>query len=407
MTENYALTHPASHLMPAMTLAEATERFQAVVQFTREIMHAGTDYGVIEGTDKPTLLKPGAEKLTTFFGLTVRYELIEAEQDWSGTAHDDEPFFYYWFRCGLSRGDFLIAEADGSCNSWETKYRYRQASRKCPRCMKATIIKGREEYGGGWLCWTKKGGCGAKFPDGDPLIETQETGRVPNPNPADIVNTIKKMAQKRALVAATLLAVNASEFFTQDLEDLGAAVVDAEYTVVEDPAPNPGPKPAPKQAPPTRPSPSAPNGKTNGKTNGNGNRPYTATRVRHTVRALSRWQKVAEPDFADAQRLVDGEPITEKQEQAVACLLSKAVVRNGMKQAEIDKARYDVMHYLVAVRSTKTLTKLEASALIKWLAAAENDVSDVNPFARGEVASILAAQAVDEGQQELPFTDPE
>jgi hypothetical protein len=33
------------------------------------------------------------------------------------------------------------------------------------------------------------------------------------------VNTIQKMAQKRALIAATLLAVNGSEFFTQDIED--------------------------------------------------------------------------------------------------------------------------------------------------------------------------------------------
>jgi hypothetical protein len=34
-----------------------------------------------------------------------------------------------------------------------------------------------------------------------------------------VVNTIQKMAQKRALVAATLIATSASEFFTQDVED--------------------------------------------------------------------------------------------------------------------------------------------------------------------------------------------
>ena len=43
--------------------------------------------------------------------------------------------------------------------------------------------------------------------------------RVPNPDIADVVNTIQKMAQKRALVAATLIATSASEFFTQDVED--------------------------------------------------------------------------------------------------------------------------------------------------------------------------------------------
>jgi hypothetical protein len=43
--------------------------------------------------------------------------------------------------------------------------------------------------------------------------------RVPNPDVADVVNTIQKMAQKRALVAATLIATSASEFYTQDVED--------------------------------------------------------------------------------------------------------------------------------------------------------------------------------------------
>ena len=46
--------------------------------------------------------------------------------------------------------------------------------------------------------------------------------RIPNPDIADLVNTIQKMAQKRALVAATLIATSASEFFTQDVEDIPA-----------------------------------------------------------------------------------------------------------------------------------------------------------------------------------------
>jgi hypothetical protein len=44
--------------------------------------------------------------------------------------------------------------------------------------------------------------------------------RVPNEDVCDQVNTIIKMAQKRALVAVTLLGTNASELFTQDVEDL-------------------------------------------------------------------------------------------------------------------------------------------------------------------------------------------
>src|ERR1039458_4154129 len=50
--------------------------------------------------------------------------------------------------------------------------------------------------------------------------------RIPNPDGADVVNTIQKMAQKRALVAATLIATSASEFFTQDVEDAYLSNVD-------------------------------------------------------------------------------------------------------------------------------------------------------------------------------------
>jgi len=228
MTETGLTIHQASHLMPAMSMADAAERFNQLATFTKTIMREGIDYGVIPGTEKPTLYKPGAEKLTTFFGLSVRYDTIERTEDWTGKDHGGEPFFYYWFRCQLWRGELMIAAADGSCNSWETKYRYRWADRVCPNCQNTTIIKGKEEYGGGWLCWQKRGGCGSKWKDGDPAIEQQELGRIPNPDPADIANTILKMAQKRALVAATLLAVNASEYYTQDLEDLA---IEASFTV--------------------------------------------------------------------------------------------------------------------------------------------------------------------------------
>ena len=208
-----------SQFMPAMSIELAVERYNTITEFVSRVLRRDVDYGMIPGTDKLTLLKPGAEKLTTFFGLSTRFQLLERIEDWTGEDHGGEPFFYYLYRCQLSRGDLLVAEADGSCNSRETKYRYREAQRVCPECGQAAIIKGKEEYGGGWLCFRKKGGCGAKFPNGDAVIESQQTGRVPNAEIADQVNTIQKMGQKRSLIAATLLAVNASEFFTQDVED--------------------------------------------------------------------------------------------------------------------------------------------------------------------------------------------
>ena len=111
-------------------------------------MREGVDYGVIPGTDKPTLLKPGAEKLCTLFGLTSRFEIIRSAEDWTGADHNGEPFFFYLYRCRLHRGDMIIAEGDGSANSWEQKYRYREAHRKCPQCGEAAIIRGKQEYGG-------------------------------------------------------------------------------------------------------------------------------------------------------------------------------------------------------------------------------------------------------------------
>jgi hypothetical protein len=206
--------------MPALSIQQAVERFNSVVEFVRTVMREGVDYGRIPGTDKPTLLKPGAEKLCTLFGLSSRFQLIRWVEDWTGSEHKGEPFFYYLYRCQLLRGDLVITEGDGSCNSFEQKYRYRDAQRKCPVCGQAAIIRGKEEYGGGHLCFRKKGGCGAKFDADDPRITSQPAGRVPNENIADQVNTIQKMAQKRAIIAATLLAVNGSEFFTQDTEDM-------------------------------------------------------------------------------------------------------------------------------------------------------------------------------------------
>jgi hypothetical protein len=148
----------------------------------------------------------------------------------------------------------LVASADGSCNSWEKKYRYRQAERVCPDCKKATIIKGKTEYGGGWVCFTKKGGCGSRFDDGAQVIEGQQTGQTLNPDVAEQVNTILKMAQKRALIAATLIATGASDYFTQDMEDF----IQGEFTEVRQPAPAATVAPVPPTGNAVPPPPPAP-----------------------------------------------------------------------------------------------------------------------------------------------------
>lgn len=248
MTEQNAIvTSNSAFLAPAIDVRGAIARYEAFNQFIGAMLKEGTDYGKVPGSDKPTLLKPGAEKLSSFFGLSPRFITVEKVEDWTGEQHGGEPFFYYRYKCQLYRGDNLIAEGEGSCNSWEKKYRYRQSERTCPTCGKSTIIKGKAEYGGGWVCFARKGGCGAKFKDTDPAIVNQVTGQIKNPDPADIVNTIQKMAQKRALVAPVLLATNASERFTQDIEDF---VPDAEWTSTPT-----EPQHQPTQNAPTQPEP--------------------------------------------------------------------------------------------------------------------------------------------------------
>lgn len=217
--------------MPVMGNKQALQRYQSFKEFVEGVLKKGVDYGVIPGASKPSLQKPGAEKLATFFGLAPVFEDVVAVEDWTGEAHGGEAMFYYRQKCKLYRNDRLVGSADGSCNSREKKYRWRESQRKCPTCGKATIIKGKVEFGGGWLCFKKQGGCGAKFAETDPTVITQLVGRVPNEDIADQVNTILKMAQKRALVAAVLIATNASEYFTQDIEDY------IEGTFTESPAP--------------------------------------------------------------------------------------------------------------------------------------------------------------------------
>ncbi len=245
-------------------LATMKARYQALVQATRDVFRDGVDYGVIPGTGgRKTLLKPGAEKLSTLFGLRPTFRLQDALEDW------DIGRFHYRYRCVLlDAAGQVMADAEGSCNSLEVKYRWRTKPLICPTCGQETIIKGRAEYGGGRVCWKKKGGCGAKFPDGAPAIEGQETGRIENPEPWDLVNTLQKMAQKRALVAAVLVATGASEFFTQDMEDL----VDGTYTDVTEEEPKkkaprkPAAKPKPKKAAPKKAATTNGNGGGNGRT---------------------------------------------------------------------------------------------------------------------------------------------
>ena len=208
-------------LMPALTIANAVDKYNALVEFTQAIMKPGKDFGIIPGTgNKPTLLKPGAEKLCSLFGLVPEFEIVSDIVDF------DNGLFYFHYKCILSRDGLPAGEGEGSCNSKEKKYRYRNIPE-----WKATD----EEKANALRIETRKSKAGKEY----------KMVVIENAEPFDLINTLQKMAQKRALVAATLIAANASEFFTQDIEDM--AIIEGHF--VEDTYPEPitEPKPDDKQ----------------------------------------------------------------------------------------------------------------------------------------------------------------
>lgn len=146
------------------------------------------DYGVIPGTAKPTLLKPGAEKICMLFGLTPQYEFLQNIEDYNNN------FFSYSFKCVLSKEETVVSEGVGSCNSKEKRYRYMLVNNLMPN-YSGESEKVQDKYGN------------VKY-------------RIENIEIFNYVNTILKMAKKRAFVDAILQVASLSEMFTQDLEDL-------------------------------------------------------------------------------------------------------------------------------------------------------------------------------------------
>ena len=151
----------------AITLTDAKERIRMLQEFVKDLMVPGQDYGLIPGCPKPSLLKPGAEKLCDIFGFAKHVKVTNRLEDWSNGI-----FAYEVIAVLINKRTGLVeAEGVGSCNNKEKRYR--------------------------------------------------------NQDPYSVINTILKMAKKRALVDAVLSATRSSALFTQDIEDLAA------YEVVE------------------------------------------------------------------------------------------------------------------------------------------------------------------------------
>jgi len=173
----------------------AINKFQQVVH---ACMIKDSDYGVIPGTTKPTLLKPGAEKIAKLLGLADTYEILDKAEEWK------MPFFRYLIKCKLVHVGMnaVISEGMGECNSMESKYRWRWVSERdlpegADKSNLVTQERKSSKTGGHWTVY-----------------------RLDNDDIYSQVNTILKMAKKRALVDAALSAGRLSDVFTQDIEDI-------------------------------------------------------------------------------------------------------------------------------------------------------------------------------------------
>lgn len=199
----------------------------------RDLMTEDVDYGRVGNIAKPTLLKPGAEKLCRFYGLVADFTNTLTIGD-GLTA----PALAYTSRCDLHFQDIsgpIVGVGYGTANSWEARYRWRSAGKVCPACGNKVRRSSRQE--GQWWC-PRDPGCGSNFDAGTPearAIEAQPAGKVENPDPHDLAVTLLKMAEKRAHVDGTLRATATSGLFTQDVEDQGPAAVQEAPRAAQEP----------------------------------------------------------------------------------------------------------------------------------------------------------------------------
>ena len=198
-------------------------QIQAQVNLIQEVMKAvmkdGEHYGKIPGCgDKPSLLKPGAEKLMFTFRLVADPE-VEVFELYHPTVQGHREYRVK-VRISSMNGTYMGGGV-GTCSTMENKYRFRGGEKiptenpvpkeywnlkKDGKLDEAKQLIGGEGYGvakidGAWMICE--------------IGEKQE-----HDNPADFYNTCEKMAKKRALVDATLTVTAASDIFTQDIEEL-------------------------------------------------------------------------------------------------------------------------------------------------------------------------------------------
>lgn len=153
---------------------EVQQQVNQIQYLMKQVLKEGEHYGAVPGCgNKPTLLQPGAEKIAYMFHLVPSYEVTRRDL---GHGHRE-----YEVTCTLTHRDTgeIVGGGMGLCSTLESKYRYRN-----------------------------------KWVNGKKVREE-------NPDIADVLNTVLKIAKKRSFVDAVKSTTAASDIFTQDIEDMG------------------------------------------------------------------------------------------------------------------------------------------------------------------------------------------
>jgi len=204
----------------AMSLDHVLLQVRKIQEIQKNIMHEGEHFGKIPGCgDKPTLLKPGAEKLGLVFRLAPEFEVEQTEYE---GGHRE-----YRVTCRLRHinSGTIVGEEVGTCTTLESRYRYRTENTGKPVPKEYWDSPNSDLLGG-------------------PTFKPRKVDKswfiyqtVEHENPSDYYNTCLKMGKKRAHVDAILTATAASDIFTQDIEDLPEPVTVVKEAPKTDAAP--------------------------------------------------------------------------------------------------------------------------------------------------------------------------
>ena len=111
--------------LAAKLIAQTANHYKVMVAFVKAQMQKDIDYGVIPGTRKPTLLKPGAEKLLRLFNLRPHLELLHSVVDF------EKPLFY----CSGRLHNRWSLRALGDIGKWKEQKENQTPSRLLGICI--------------------------------------------------------------------------------------------------------------------------------------------------------------------------------------------------------------------------------------------------------------------------------